>query len=267
MGRRPTTFTPAATSPPLRRTTLWPSGCRRMSWSSTPPAARKPLPEILTAWRTSSSPNSGAEFQLTSPPCTKNTIAQSNWEGDTAVLQQDSISSSLRMICCGKGFLALCPWKLPNCLSGIPAPIISRHALTNRKGQDLSLPCARKTASKHCRRRRRRLCSLLNMLLLAASAGMVAVYILALWQGGWQIQGLSVNPMVGPSGEALSRLGSKVSAKIADQNQWWRLVTSLFASSGRCCAACPDQAPRKSLRRFAGKFHRQDVVCLPQKGF
>ena len=69
-------------------------------------------------------------------------------------------------------------------------------------------------------------------MLLVASAGMVAVYLLALWQGGWQIQGLSVNPMVGPSAEALSRLGSKVSSKIRDQNQWWRLVTSLFINAG-----------------------------------
>ena len=76
------------------------------------------------------------------------------------------------------------------------------------------------------------MCSLLNVLLLVASAGMVAVYILALWQGGWQIQGLAVNPMVGPSAEALTRLGSKVSSKMTDQNQWWRLVTSLFVSSG-----------------------------------
>ena len=81
------------------------------------------------------------------------------------------------------------------------------------------------------------MCSLLNVLLLAASAGMVAVYILALWQGGWQIQGLSMNPMVGPSADALSRLGSKVSSKITDQNQWWRLVSSLFVSSGKLLAA------------------------------
>lgn len=79
---------------------------------------------------------------------------------------------------------------------------------------------------------RRRFVSRLNVLLLLASLGMLAVFILSLWQGDWEIQGLSVNPLVGPDAQALSRLGSKVSSKIRDNNQWWRLASSLFVSSG-----------------------------------
>ena len=79
---------------------------------------------------------------------------------------------------------------------------------------------------------RRRFVSRLNVLLLLASLGMLAVFILSLWQGDWEIQGLSVNPLVGPDAQALSQLGSKVSSKIRDNNQWWRLASSLFVSSG-----------------------------------
>ena len=54
----------------------------------------------------------------------------------------------------------------------------------------------------------------------------------AVLQNDWQLDSLSQNPLVGPDTLALSRLGSKVGAKIQDGKQWWRIVSSLFVSSG-----------------------------------
>ena len=75
--------------------------------------------------------------------------------------------------------------------------------------------------------------SLVNFELFAASAGCTALFIVALWKAGWQIERLSANPLVGPQAAALAAVGSRVSAKIVEDSQWWRLVTSLFVSSGQ----------------------------------
>ena len=74
--------------------------------------------------------------------------------------------------------------------------------------------------------------TLLNCLLLATTIGCTVVFVLSLWQNSWDVENLSSNPLVGPSALALSRLGSRVSSKINDQHQWWRILTSLFVSSG-----------------------------------
>jgi hypothetical protein len=41
-----------------------------------------------------------------------------------------------------------------------------------------------------------RRCSLLAALLYALTAAQVAVFVLALWQNGWQIESLQLNPLV-----------------------------------------------------------------------
>lgn len=73
---------------------------------------------------------------------------------------------------------------------------------------------------------------MLTCFLLLASLASTALFILSLWRGGWEIENLSVNPLVGPNATALSQMGSRVSEKIQDQHQWWRIPSSLFVSSG-----------------------------------
>lgn len=46
------------------------------------------------------------------------------------------------------------------------------------------------------RRQGMRRCSLLAALLYCLTAGQIAVFILALWQNGWQIEALTRNPLV-----------------------------------------------------------------------
>ena len=80
--------------------------------------------------------------------------------------------------------------------------------------------------------------SLLNCLLLLTTAGYIAVFILALWKASWQIESLSVNPMIGPTYSALTHFGSLEGSKIYNNHQWWRLLTSLFVSSGALFSLC-----------------------------
>ena len=83
-----------------------------------------------------------------------------------------------------------------------------------------------------CRRRRRRRCSLVAALLYITTAGVVATFVLALWQNDWQIEALSRNPLVGPSEAALRALGSLSAADVIDGRQYWRLISSIFLCSG-----------------------------------
>lgn len=83
-----------------------------------------------------------------------------------------------------------------------------------------------------CRRQRRRRCSLLAALLYCATAGLVATFVLALWQNEWQLEALVRNPLVGPSEAALCALGSLSNDDVVDKRQFWRLISSIFLCSG-----------------------------------
>lgn len=69
-------------------------------------------------------------------------------------------------------------------------------------------------------------------LLYITTAGVVATFVLALWQNDWQIEVLNRNPLVGPSEAALRVLGSLSAADVIDGHQYWRLITSIFLCSG-----------------------------------
>jgi len=49
---------------------------------------------------------------------------------------------------------------------------------------------------------------------------------------GWEIEPLSINPMIGPSAETLLDLGAKQSSLIIIQGEWWRLFTPMFLHAG-----------------------------------
>lgn len=48
---------------------------------------------------------------------------------------------------------------------------------------------------------------------------------------GWSFEPLSKNPMIGPSGKTLIRMGARVTSKIID-GEWYRLVTPMFLHAG-----------------------------------
>ncbi|CAL8467415.1 g6953 [Coccomyxa elongata] len=90
----------------------------------------------------------------------------------------------------------------------------------------------RNSTARAERRRRRRRCSLVAALLYITTAGVVATFVLALWQNDWQIEALNRNPLVGPSEAALRALGSLSATDVIDRHQYWRLITSIFLCSG-----------------------------------
>lgn len=67
---------------------------------------------------------------------------------------------------------------------------------------------------------------------ILVSAAYIVLYILALWKAGWDLENINVNPLVGPNRAALAQFGSLVNSRVQQQNQWWRVPSSLFVSSG-----------------------------------
>ena len=49
---------------------------------------------------------------------------------------------------------------------------------------------------------------------------------------GWNVEPLSVNPMIGPSADTLIALGAKYSTLIVNENDIWRLITPMFLHAG-----------------------------------
>ena len=83
------------------------------------------------------------------------------------------------------------------------------------------------------------------MLLYAATAAYIILFVLALWQNHWQVDALSSNPLIGPDAMALRSLGSKDTPLIQDGHQWWRLLSSLFLTAGAGLIGCA--LPREVL--------------------
>ena len=48
----------------------------------------------------------------------------------------------------------------------------------------------------------------------------------------WQLQPMSVNPMLGPSAKVLTDMGAKVTTMIVKDGQWWRLASAMFLHGG-----------------------------------
>lgn len=60
----------------------------------------------------------------------------------------------------------------------------------------------------------------------------MAVFVCALWQGGWTFESLTYNPLVGPPQAALMQLGALTSDSVTASHQWWRLVSTVFVDAG-----------------------------------
>jgi membrane associated rhomboid family serine protease len=49
---------------------------------------------------------------------------------------------------------------------------------------------------------------------------------------GWKVEPLNVNPLIGPSAEALIRAGARDTAKIVEEGQWFRIFSPLLLHAG-----------------------------------
>jgi len=58
------------------------------------------------------------------------------------------------------------------------------------------------------------------------------VLIASIGVNGWQIEPMSVNPMIGPSAETLIKMGAKQTTLIVDGGQWYRLFSPMVLHAG-----------------------------------
>jgi len=59
-----------------------------------------------------------------------------------------------------------------------------------------------------------------------------AMLVISIWQNDWQIEKLSINPMIGPSAETLIKLGAKQTNAIVNEGEGWRLITPMVLHAG-----------------------------------
>jgi len=58
------------------------------------------------------------------------------------------------------------------------------------------------------------------------------MFLVSLSKNGWRVAPLSVNPMLGPDSSVLASLGAKISWRIVDNGEWWRLIAPMFLHAG-----------------------------------
>ena len=58
------------------------------------------------------------------------------------------------------------------------------------------------------------------------------VMIVEIGVNDWKIEPLSVNPMIGPSGETLIQVGARYTPKIVEEGEWYRLFSPLILHAG-----------------------------------
>ncbi|KAL9179853.1 hypothetical protein ACHAXT_007823 [Thalassiosira profunda] len=66
------------------------------------------------------------------------------------------------------------------------------------------------------------------LLLVVCTAFLIASY----GVNGWQVEPLSVNPMIGPSAETLLKMGAKQTSLIVNQGEWYRLFSPMVLHAG-----------------------------------
>ncbi|GMH39540.1 hypothetical protein BSKO_07438 [Bryopsis sp. KO-2023] len=69
-------------------------------------------------------------------------------------------------------------------------------------------------------------------LLMALTIVHFGVFLFALFRNKWQFENINMNPLIGFSAKVMDEIGATDTAQIADDNQWWRLATSMFVSAG-----------------------------------
>ena len=78
--------------------------------------------------------------------------------------------------------------------------------------------------------------------LYAITGAGLGLYLAALWKGGWQLDPLRVNPLVGPAPTALTSVGALDAVAVRDRGQAWRIPAAACA-----CAGAVDAAAASSL--------------------
>lgn len=63
-------------------------------------------------------------------------------------------------------------------------------------------------------------------------AACTAVLVVSFWLNGWEVEPLSVNPMIGPSAETLLKMGAKQTSLIVNQGEWYRLFSPMVLHAG-----------------------------------
>jgi len=58
------------------------------------------------------------------------------------------------------------------------------------------------------------------------------MFIVSIAKNGWTIAPLKVNPMLGPEATVLADLGAKITSKIVNDGEWWRLIAPMFLHAG-----------------------------------
>ncbi|KAF0753720.1 hypothetical protein AaE_005610 [Aphanomyces astaci] len=59
----------------------------------------------------------------------------------------------------------------------------------------------------------------------------ITIFVVEIGENGWKFEEMKVNPLVGPSGDLLLRMGAQRSDLIF-QGEWWRLFTAMFLHGG-----------------------------------
>ena len=77
-----------------------------------------------------------------------------------------------------------------------------------------------------------RTCSPSSLALYAVEGTLLAMYVVALWKNGWEIDPLYANPCIGASRTTLARLGLVTTPALVRDGEWWRLVAAAFLSAG-----------------------------------
>lgn len=103
--------------------------------------------------------------------------------------------------------------------------------------------------------RHRRGVGLFLHLVLAANA---AMFIVCLYYNNWQIDELSNNPLVGFDASILEQFGATSYSDIHFDNEWWRIVSSLFVSAGAV-----QMMSNSSLMYCMGGFLANKVKFVP----
>lgn len=66
------------------------------------------------------------------------------------------------------------------------------------------------------------------LLLLVCTVLLIA----SIAMNGWEVESISVNPMIGPSAATLIHMGAKDTNLIVNENDWWRLFSSALLHAG-----------------------------------
>ncbi|ETV71498.1 hypothetical protein, variant 1 [Aphanomyces astaci] len=89
----------------------------------------------------------------------------------------------------------------------------------------------------------------------------ITIFVVEIGENGWKFEEVKVNPLVGPSGDLLLRMGAQRSDLIF-QGEWWRLFTAMFLHGGLLHLAFNMLALYQLGVELENTFDRRRVVCI-----